>query len=91
MIPIYLWTAIVNAPNGVFAVALSMIPFSALVAMLKRMTTTAVPAGQMLTSLILLLLTGAGMVWLMARLFRVQTLMSGELISLKRFFGAIRG
>jgi ABC-2 type transport system permease protein len=90
MIPIYLWTAIVNAPNGAFAVALSMIPFSAPVAMLMRMTTTAVPAGQILTSLILLLLTGTGMIWLMARLFRVQTLLSGESISLKRFFSAIR-
>lgn len=91
MIPIYLWTAIVNAPNGAFAVALSMIPFSAPVAMLMRMTTTAVPLWQLTTSLALLLLTGFGMVWLMARLFRVQTLLSGESISLKRFVEALRG
>ena len=91
MIPIYLWPAIVNAPNGALAVALSMIPFSAPVAMLMRMTTTAVPLWQLITSLLLLLLTGVGMVWLMARLFRVQTLLSGESISLKRFAAAIRG
>lgn len=90
MIPIYLWTAIVNAPDGPIAVALSMIPFSAPVAMLMRMTSAAVPEWQMLASLALLLLTGAGMVWLMARLFRVQTLLSGESLSLKRFWGAIR-
>jgi ABC-2 type transport system permease protein len=91
MIPIYLWTAIVNAPNGAFAVTLSMIPFSAPIAMLMRMTTTVVPFWQLITSLILLLLTGIGMVWLMARLFRVQTLLSGEPLSLKRFLVAIRG
>jgi ABC-2 type transport system permease protein len=91
MIPIYLWTAIVNAPTGAFAVVLSMIPFSAPVAMLMRMITSAVPAWQLLTSLFLLVFTGAGTVWLMARLFRVQTLLSGESISFKRFFGAIRG
>ncbi len=91
MIPIYLWTAIVNAPNGAFAVALSMIPFSAPVAMLMRMTTAAVPIWQLTTSLVLLVLTGIGIIWLMARLFRVQTLLSGESISLKRFLGAIRG
>jgi ABC-2 type transport system permease protein len=91
MIPIYLWTAIVNSPNGVFAVALSMIPFSAPVAMLMRMTTTAVPVWQLTSSLILLVLTGIGIIWLMARLFRVQTLLSGESLSLKRFFAAIRG
>jgi ABC-2 type transport system permease protein len=91
MIPIYLWTAIVNAPNGAFAVALSMIPFSAPVAMLMRMTTTAVPVWQLTGSLTLLVLTGIGMVWIMARLFRVQTLLSGEALSLKRLLAAIRG
>lgn len=90
MIPIYLWTAIVNAPNGAFAIALSMIPFSAPVAMLMRMTTTVVPVWQLITSLVLLVLTGVGMVWLMARLFRVQTLLSGESLSLKRLVSAIR-
>jgi ABC-2 type transport system permease protein len=59
--------------------------------MLMRMTTTVVPFWQLITSLILLLLTGIGMVWLMARLFRVQTLLSGESLSLKRFLVAIRG
>jgi ABC-2 type transport system permease protein len=68
-----------------------MIPFSAPVAMLMRMTTTGVPVWQLTSSLILLVLTGVGMVWLMARLFRVQTLLSGESLSLKRFLAAIRG
>jgi ABC-2 type transport system permease protein len=81
----------VNAPNGAFAVALSMIPFSAPVAMLMRMTTMAVPVWQLTSSLILLVLTGIGIIWLMARLFRVQTLLSGEPLSLKRFLVAIRG
>jgi ABC-2 type transport system permease protein len=68
-----------------------MIPFSAPVAMLMRMTTAAVPLWQLITSLVLLVLTGVVMVWLMARLFRVQTLLSGESISLKRLVSAIRG
>jgi ABC-2 type transport system permease protein len=58
--------------------------------MLMRMTIAAVPVWQLLTSLILLVLTGVGTVWFMARLFRVQTLLSGEPISVKRFFAAIR-
>jgi ABC-2 type transport system permease protein len=89
MIPIYLWVAIVNFPNGPLAVTLSMIPFSAPVAMLMRMTSTVVPLWQLLASLILLLLTAVGMVWLMARLFRVQILLSGESPSLRRFVAAI--
>lgn len=73
------------------AVALSMIPFSAPVAMLMRMTTTAVPEWQLITILVLLLLTGVGILWLMARLFRVRTLLSGESLSLRRFLGAFQG
>lgn len=91
MIPIYLWMAIINAPNGPFAVALSLIPFSAPIAMLMRMTSSVVPTWQLLTSLAALVLSGVGMVWLMARLFRVQTLLSGESISARRFLGALRG
>jgi ABC-2 type transport system permease protein len=91
MIPIYVWVSIINAPNGPFAVALSMIPFSAPIAMMMRMTSTAVPVWQLATSLGLLLLTALGMIWLMARLFRVTTLLSGEKPSLKRFIQALQG
>jgi ABC-2 type transport system permease protein len=90
MIPLYLWAAITSAPNGALATVLSMVPFSAPVAMLMRMTSSAVPAWQLGLSLGLLVLTGIGMVWLMARLFRAQTLLSGEALSLRRFWGALR-
>lgn len=89
LIPIYVWTAITGAPNGTLATVLSLIPFSAPVAMLMRMTSTAVPSSQLFTSLALLLLTGAGMVWLMARLFRAQTLLSGEAFSIRRVWSAL--
>lgn len=91
MIPIYVWVSIVEAPNGPIAVALSLIPFSAPVAMLIRMTGTVVPTWQLATSLSLLLLTGVGMVWLMGRLFRVQTLLSGEALNVRRLLAALRG
>lgn len=91
LIPMYVWVSIVNAPNSTFAVALSLIPFSAPISMLMRMTSTAVPIWQLAVSLGVLVLTAVGMIWLMARLFRVQTLLSGEKPSLKRFVQAIRG
>jgi ABC-2 type transport system permease protein len=90
-IPIYLWTVIAGAPNGPLAVALSLIPFSAPVAMLMRMTSTTVPAWQVAASLVLLLLAGLGVIRLMARLFRAQTLLSGESISARRFFSVLQG
>lgn len=90
LIPIYLWMILVNAPNGPVAVALSLIPFSAPIAMLMRLTTTAVPAWQVISSVLLLAATAVFMVWLMSRLFRVQTLLSGESFSLRRFWRVLR-
>lgn len=89
LVPIYLWMAITTSPNGSLAIALSLIPFSAPVAMLMRMTSTVVPAWQVGVSLVLLALTGAGMIRLMARLFRVQTLLSGEALSVQRIWSAL--
>ena len=38
----------------------------------------------------LLVLATVGMIWLMARLFRAQTLLSGESLSLQRFWLALK-
>jgi ABC-2 type transport system permease protein len=91
MVPIYLWQPIATSPNGPLAAVLSVIPFSAPVAMLMRMTSTAVPAWQIGVSLALLLIAGGGMIWLMARLFHVQTLLSGESLSVRRMWSALKG
>jgi ABC-2 type transport system permease protein len=85
LIPFYLGTAITQAPNGNLAVALSMIPFSAPVAMALRLSSASVPVGQLAVSAALILLTGWGMVALMARLFKAQTLLSGEEFSMRKF------
>jgi len=91
MAPIYVWTAIVNAPQGPLALGLSLFPYSAPVAMLMRMTATAVPGWQLAASLGLLALATAATIWLAARLFRAQTLLSGEPLSLGRFWAALTG
>lgn len=91
MVPIYLWMAIVSAPHGVPAVVLSLFPYSAPVAMLMRMTAATVPAWQLGTSLGLVLLATVGTMGLMARLFRAQTLLSGEALTIRRFWTALTG
>jgi ABC-2 type transport system permease protein len=90
MVPIYFWALIVNAPHGPLAVALSLFPFSAPVAMLMRLTSTTVPLWQVGLSLVLLVLTSMLVIWAMARLFRVQALLSGEAISLGRIWAVMR-
>jgi ABC-2 type transport system permease protein len=88
-LPIYIWPALVDAPNSGLAVVLSLFPFSAPVTMLMRMASTAVPDWQVIASFGILLATGGGTVLLMARLFRVQTLLSGEPLSAARFWSAL--
>lgn len=48
------------------------------------------PGWQLGLSLALLTLAAAGVIWLMARLFRAQTLLSGEALSLRRLWLAVR-
>jgi ABC-2 type transport system permease protein len=91
LIPLYLWTAITSAPNGSLAVVLSLIPLSAPIAMLMRITSTSVPTWQIAVSLGLLLIAAIVLIRLMARLFRVHTLLSGESISLRRAWSALHG
>jgi len=90
LIPIYAWVMLASSPNGALAVALSLIPFSAPIAMLMRMASTTVPTWQVVASLLLVGATAAFMVWLMSRLFRVQTLLSGESFSPRRFWRVLR-
>ncbi|MFO8035600.1 MAG: ABC transporter permease [Anaerolineales bacterium] len=88
MAPIYFWTAIAGTPNGTLALALSMFPYSSPVAMLLRMTVTKVPIWQIGTSVALLALAVVATVWAMSRLFHAQSLLSGESLSLQRFWKA---
>ena len=88
-IPFYLGSAIAQAPNGPLAVILSMIPFSAPVAMMLRLTSTRVPIWQLGISVTLLIILGIGMIALMARVFKAQTLLSGEQLSVKKFLQAL--
>jgi ABC-2 type transport system permease protein len=89
LVPFYVGSALIQAPHGTLALVLSLFPYSAPVGMLMRMTVTAVPAWQFAVSLGLLALTAVGTIALMARLFRAQTLLSGESFSPRRFWSAV--
>jgi hypothetical protein len=59
--------------------------------MLMRMTSTTVPTWQLGLALLLLLLFAVLTVGVMARLFRVQTLLSGESFSIGRAWSVLTG
>lgn len=56
-----------------------------------RMTSTAVPTWELGLSLLFLLLAGISTVLLVARLFRVRTLLRGESLSIRRAWSALTG
>lgn len=71
--------SIAEAPNSILALILSLFPLTAPIAMIERMVVTAVPGWQLGLSLALLALSVLGGLWLAARLFRVNSLLSGQL------------
>jgi ABC-2 type transport system permease protein len=77
------------APHGGLATALSLIPFTAPVVMVMRLAVGGVPFWQLLLSVGLMILTVVFVVRLVARTFRVQSLLSGEPFSARRFFAVL--
>lgn len=76
--PLYLLTAFLSDPNGSLPTFLSIFPLTAPLSMTMRSVITAVPAWQVVLSIVLLAITVWGMFWMAGRLFRVQTLLAGK-------------
>ena len=81
--PLWVSVALLEAPHGGLAVALSLFPLTAPLTMLQRVLITEVPAWQIVLSVILLLLTIAALMWLAGRVFRVHTLLAGRMPRLR--------
>jgi ABC-2 type transport system permease protein len=77
------------APHGDLATALSIFPLTAPVVMIMRLTVGGVPIWQLLLSVGLMALTVVFVVRLVARTFHVQSLLSGEPFSARRFFAVL--
>ncbi len=79
VVPLMLMANILEAPNGTLAVVLSFIPICSPLGMIERMVITAVPGWQIAASVAILFAAVVGALWLAAKLFRVNTLLSGQL------------
>lgn len=90
MIPLWFNYSFTETPDGPLSIFLSLFPLTAPTSMMTRLTTGNVPIWQILISLIGLAITAYFFVSLSARLFRADTLLSSESISLKRFRKEIR-
>jgi ABC-2 type transport system permease protein len=92
LIVVYMFAfAIYATPDGPLALALSLFPLTSPVGMIARMAKTTVPLWQAALAAVLQMLTAILVVRLVARLFRAQTLLSGQPFSTQRFFRALLG
>ncbi|RMG21535.1 MAG: ABC transporter permease [Bacteroidetes bacterium] len=90
LLPLLFVYNIIQTPNGSFAVFASLFPFFSPMSMLVRMSLTQVPAWQIALSMLLLVATFLGCVWLAAKIYRVGILMYGKKPSFREVIRWIR-
>lgn len=90
-LPYYFFTIFVETPNGPLPTIFSLFPLTAPISMMMRLTVSNVPLLELLLSLALLAATVVLMIWLAGRLFRVQTLLSGQVPKLRDIPKLLRG
>lgn len=85
IIPMFFMSFLIQYPNGVLAVILSLFPLTAPIAMLTRIATGSVPWWQPPLAAALMGGTAALVLRAVAGMFRAQILLSGQTFTTKRF------
>jgi ABC-2 type transport system permease protein len=89
-IPFFFITSFFTDPNGGVVTFLTLFPFTSPVSMILRMGFSAVPAWQLIASIVLLLLTALFMAWASARIFRWALLLYGKPPGIRELIRVIR-
>ncbi|MEW6211209.1 MAG: ABC transporter permease [Acidobacteriota bacterium] len=78
VVPMIIFTVIMNNPNSPLSTGLSMIPFFAPTLMMMRISVVNPPVWQILLSMAIMVATILGCVWVAGRIYRVGILMYGK-------------
>ena len=90
LVPVLLLGLLLKAPNGAPAVGLTLFPLTAPMIGLFRMALSEVPTWQLGASLIILIASLAGSIWLVTRLFRAVMLRYGQTLRPGQILQALR-
>ncbi len=90
-IPFYFLALFISSPDAALPTILSLIPITAPLSMVMRVTLTTVPLWQIAVSLALLMVVDVFMIWAAGRMFRVQILLAGQLPKLRDIPRLLRG
>jgi ABC-2 type transport system permease protein len=78
-LPFLLWRPIMEAPEGLLATTVSLVPMATPSLMMLRLSmVSGPPLWQVLLSFVLMLLTTIAVVWMAGRIFRIGVLMQGK-------------
>lgn len=76
--PLLIMMYVVGNPESLLSVILSIIPFTSPLIMLLRICVSSVPAFEILTSVIVMILTITAEIWIVSKIYRVGILMYGK-------------
>lgn len=91
LVPLLMVGVIINQPDALMPVILSLIPFTAPNTIMTRMAVTSVPLWQLLVSLALMVITVYFMIRAVARMFRAQVLLTGKKFNLGLYLRVLAG
>lgn len=91
IVPLFFISSLIEDPNGILSVVVSLFPFSAPVAMMTRLASGSVPLWQLLLAITLMVGTAYLIIMMVARLFRAQNLLSGQELKPALYFKALLG
>jgi ABC-2 type transport system permease protein len=85
-LPYVLIAVFIQNPNSPLAIAMSFFPLTAPMTIAMRIAFTTIPVWQVITSVIILVLSAIGAVWLAGRAFRLGMLRYGQRLRWKEIF-----
>jgi ABC-2 type transport system permease protein len=85
-LPYILIGVFIQNPNSPLAIAMTLFPLTAPMTIAIRMGFTTIPTWQYVTSLVLLIISAAGAVWLAGRAFRLGMLRYGQRLRWREIF-----
>jgi ABC-2 type transport system permease protein len=83
ILPYYFFSLIQAEPNGALAIGFSLFPLTSPITTFSRMVVTDVPIWQIIGSIMIVALTAVVALWMAGRIFRVQTLLTGQKLKIK--------
>jgi len=91
IIPFYFMPVLINNPNNPVSTVLTLFPITAPVTVMARLGLSDIAVWELIVSILILIISIIGGLWLSARIFRTYLLMYGKRPGLKEIVRSIRG